>query len=603
MITRHSSSISRRRVLAGLGAIGVASVGAGLGTTAYFRDEESVAAELEAGRVGLLLDYRATYSPWDPILDGVYPRSPDVDTADLDRDPETTDDVVEGPIYVTGQAPDIRDDEGNVVDGQRWGDVILNLDACEDIELQIAEAEGPGAVLDAISLGPADFPNYAESYVDGAEGTMFVLDDVNPKDRGEAIMSVHMCDNPGYLWVRPDVTLNDENGAVEPETTVGDVADVASDDMNGELLDHLWVSAWYDANCNNLKDTTRGGGAPVSVELVLDASGSMAGSAGPGQMKNEATIDAANFLADQVLAANSANRVGVTFFGESGSNGPARVVQSLTDDSTAVDAAIDSLPAENRTPLGAGVSTGQSGLAANNPSGNDPIMIVLSDGVGTGGPSQAQDAKDAGTRVITIAFGADVDTSTLETMASAPSDAFIPASDTLQTIFEAISEEIIGGEVCLYEGSLGGLTDFVDRICGVPLEGDPENRENCIINAAECVSCFDPGVHCFTFEWYLPCYMEQPDGEGFNQLPSCYGDLSFRASQNAGADEKTLYDELVERGVVTDGDDIDVNVAQTDRLEFAVEYATIQCRHNMTNANPFGGDDSSSSSNGQSQPV
>lgn len=38
--------VSRRTVLAGLGMIGIASAGAGLGTTAYFRDEESVAAEL-----------------------------------------------------------------------------------------------------------------------------------------------------------------------------------------------------------------------------------------------------------------------------------------------------------------------------------------------------------------------------------------------------------------------------------------------------------------------------------------------------------------------------------------------------------------------------
>ncbi len=33
--------LSRRRVLGGLGAIGIASAGAGLGTTAYFSDQES----------------------------------------------------------------------------------------------------------------------------------------------------------------------------------------------------------------------------------------------------------------------------------------------------------------------------------------------------------------------------------------------------------------------------------------------------------------------------------------------------------------------------------------------------------------------------------
>ena len=36
-----SIGLSRRTVLAGLGAVGVASAGAGLGTTAYFNDTES----------------------------------------------------------------------------------------------------------------------------------------------------------------------------------------------------------------------------------------------------------------------------------------------------------------------------------------------------------------------------------------------------------------------------------------------------------------------------------------------------------------------------------------------------------------------------------
>jgi predicted ribosomally synthesized peptide with SipW-like signal peptide len=62
-MTSDNIRISRRSVLAGLGAIGVASAGAGLGTTAFFSDEEAVAASLQAGRLDLLVDYRATYNP------------------------------------------------------------------------------------------------------------------------------------------------------------------------------------------------------------------------------------------------------------------------------------------------------------------------------------------------------------------------------------------------------------------------------------------------------------------------------------------------------------------------------------------------------------
>jgi predicted ribosomally synthesized peptide with SipW-like signal peptide len=63
MTTDNTFNISRRKVLAGLGTVGIASAGAGLGTTAFFSDEEAVGASLRAGRLDLLVDYRATYNP------------------------------------------------------------------------------------------------------------------------------------------------------------------------------------------------------------------------------------------------------------------------------------------------------------------------------------------------------------------------------------------------------------------------------------------------------------------------------------------------------------------------------------------------------------
>jgi predicted ribosomally synthesized peptide with SipW-like signal peptide len=63
MTTDTNFTLSRRKVLAGLGTVGIASAGAGLGTTAFFSDEEAVGASLRAGRLDLLVDYRATYNP------------------------------------------------------------------------------------------------------------------------------------------------------------------------------------------------------------------------------------------------------------------------------------------------------------------------------------------------------------------------------------------------------------------------------------------------------------------------------------------------------------------------------------------------------------
>jgi predicted ribosomally synthesized peptide with SipW-like signal peptide len=570
-------NISRRKVLAGLGTIGVASAGAGLGTTAFFSDEEELEASLEAGRMDILLDYRATYSPWEPYLDDVYPRSPDVQVFDPDDDPQT-DNSIEGPIYVTGQAPDIRDDDGDIVAGQRWGDVTLNLDACVDVQNQLDGAE-EGSILDNVSVGPADYPNFEETYIDGLPGTMFSLDDVKPKDRGEATMSVHLCDNRAYLWTRPTITMNDENQAVEPETSLGDAVDDESDDFDGELADHLWVSVWYDANCNNVKDREQGASSnPVSVQLVLDDSGSMSGT------KNTETKNGATQLATSVLNANANNEVGVTFFN-------AGTQQALTTDESLVTTAISNLPASGSTPMADGIDDGKTALD-NAASGNDQIMILLSDGepASNAASTTAADAvKNAGYRLITLTITPGADPAFMESLASSPADAFVTGQNTIAEIFDAISEEIIGGEVCIYEGTLAGLVDYTDRMGGVPLEGDAAARENCVVNAAEDVACFDPGVHCFAFEWYLPCFMEQDDSEGYNQLPSCYGDLSFRAAVNAGNADKTMYDELVERGVVPDdGTEVDVNVVQTDHLDFGVEYSAIQCRHRMGNVNPFG---------------
>jgi len=54
--------LSRRKMLVGLGAVGVASAGAGLGTTAYFNDTESFEGNtLTAGSLDLFVDYEASY--------------------------------------------------------------------------------------------------------------------------------------------------------------------------------------------------------------------------------------------------------------------------------------------------------------------------------------------------------------------------------------------------------------------------------------------------------------------------------------------------------------------------------------------------------------
>jgi predicted ribosomally synthesized peptide with SipW-like signal peptide len=62
-MTEDTFDLSRRKVLGSLGAIGVASAGAGLGTSAYFSDEESFTSNtLTAGELDLVVDYETSVS-------------------------------------------------------------------------------------------------------------------------------------------------------------------------------------------------------------------------------------------------------------------------------------------------------------------------------------------------------------------------------------------------------------------------------------------------------------------------------------------------------------------------------------------------------------
>ena len=72
--------LSRRKVLAGLGTVGLASAGAGLGTSAYFNDEESFENNrLQAGTLDLVVDWHAS---WDQGIAGDGARSGTVGRTD-----------------------------------------------------------------------------------------------------------------------------------------------------------------------------------------------------------------------------------------------------------------------------------------------------------------------------------------------------------------------------------------------------------------------------------------------------------------------------------------------------------------------------------------
>ena len=101
--------LSRRRVLGGIGAIGVASAGAGLGTTAYFSDEERFENNtLTAGTLALLVEQQIV----------------DVDQDGIGPDEQAWRDVGDGEAVVTDQI---------VVDDLKPGDTY---EICWHVEIE-----------------------------------------------------------------------------------------------------------------------------------------------------------------------------------------------------------------------------------------------------------------------------------------------------------------------------------------------------------------------------------------------------------------------------------------------------------------------------------
>ncbi|MEF8807599.1 vWA domain-containing protein [Natronomonas sp.] len=464
--------LSRRKILGGLGAVGLASAGAGLGTTAYFNDEENfVGNNLTAGELDLKLDYRATYA-------GGPGRLEEIDGWYSEDGPGEPFDVVEEEdgVYLIGEVPNVGELD--------WVDEVQSRDFC------------------APEVG----------LVNGDEIPVFVLDDVKPGDCGEVTISLHICDNPSWVWMNGELTENAQNGYADPEMeALGDEFDFDGNDteMGGQLADAVEVTMWYDENCNNVLDGDAGQeGDAVCVQLVIDTSGSMSGT----RLAN--TKSGAKQLAQTILGANPDNRVGVTRFSTS-----ATTPQPLTDDLAAVEAAIDGLVATGGTNAQSGVDAGQAELENCPP--DESVMVVFGDGdINTDGSA----AKGAGTEIYAIGVGG-ASFSDLEDLASEPPEdyVFFGTDDAaIEQIFGQVAETITQGETIIFEGSLADAMATLEE--GIALDGNRATEER---------APFAGGLtQCIGFEWCLPT-----DVGNEVQTDSVMFDVGFYAEQSRHNDE------------------------------------------------------------------
>jgi predicted ribosomally synthesized peptide with SipW-like signal peptide len=262
-MSEHEFDLSRRKVLAGLGGIGVASAGAGIGTSALFTDTESFENNtIAAGELNLKVDWEEHYSypqayrfgdPTSGLEHDVYRSEPEDDDYVGLPDPENPtvwvhdDDLLDYMDATAIEAyPDVDDGDG--------GDSIQDPFADEPggTKNGVGYVCEDGADTDE-DLNPKEGlrTDNADTW-DGEERKPLVsLDDVKPGDFGELTLSYHLCDNPGYVWLTGALRENAENGVTGPEAESDEEnGTVEEPGTDGELLDAIRTRVWYDDGDN-----------------------------------------------------------------------------------------------------------------------------------------------------------------------------------------------------------------------------------------------------------------------------------------------------------------------------------------------------------------
>ncbi|WP_245944452.1 cupredoxin domain-containing protein [Haloplanus salinus] len=208
-------TLSRRTALAALGTVGVASAGAGVGTSAFFSDGESFENDrLVAGTLDMKAAYSVHYLDWSADeLDGI------------DDDAVTTT----GPMTEFDPGPRSLPGIEFATEGDRQQFLANTL----------VHADGDASCPDGTDA-------------DDLQRPVVELDDLKPGDHGEVTFDLALCDNPGYVWLGVADATAAENGYTEPERDDPDESGLETlpgeppTDHHVELLDAVRAAYWID---------------------------------------------------------------------------------------------------------------------------------------------------------------------------------------------------------------------------------------------------------------------------------------------------------------------------------------------------------------------
>ncbi|WP_435318961.1 SipW-dependent-type signal peptide-containing protein [Haloarchaeobius sp. TZWSO28] len=239
--------ISRRKALAAIGSTGIASVGAGFGTSAFFSDTETFEGnQLVAGELDMKVDWTEHYSDWsDDELDGVTVSMTD-DSLEYgfpsaaankmvyvdDRDAFLANTAIEAFPDTLTQNPGENEYDGRQVSLDP-DDQICDLDA--DLDEALSNQFRTGAnVSGGVTIGEG--PN---AQTTAAGDPLVNISDIKPGDFGEVTFSIHLCGNPGWVWMTGGLVDADENGNTDPEAADEDeISSGEEDPQNRDLFEN-----------------------------------------------------------------------------------------------------------------------------------------------------------------------------------------------------------------------------------------------------------------------------------------------------------------------------------------------------------------------------
>lgn len=258
-------------------------------------------------------------------------------------------------------------------------------------------------------------------------------------------------------------TFDPEKDVFVPlESTVDpDANTVTAETSHFSLFTVFKIPAWSEMYSAEKPGRSRDSGGddddgltPVDTMLILDTSGSMSGEV---SLRNQAGKRFVSALLD-------IDRAGIVDFDSS-----AQVIQPLTSDFDSVNSTLESMGAGGGTVIGTGVSAANAHFAAESNSSRAKTALLLTDGRGSGGISEAQTAANRNITINTIGLGGGANERKLREIAQITGGTYKSVSNpsNLPDVFSRVAENTTGGE----DTDGDGLTDS-DELSGFEVAQD-----------------------------------------------------------------------------------------------------------------------------------